>query len=191
MNYDSSTPSSLLVQCRKNAKGSWETLSTLYGKLIWHWCRTAGLSETDCDEVYQEVFLSVIRHIHSFHKNKPGQKFRGWLKSITTSRISDFYRKQKKVSQLIGEIRYHHPLEREIILPDDEVTEKTLLYRQLMKILRKDFSERDIEVFKRVRTSTGLTSREIGEEFGLTAATVRQIVYRIQKQIREEFGDVL
>lgn len=95
MNYSDTTPYSLLIQCQKNTKESWEKLDFLYGKLICHWCRSAGLTEMDCDEVYQEIFLSVMRNFHTFHKDRPDQKFRKWLKSVAVSRITDFYRRKK------------------------------------------------------------------------------------------------
>lgn len=69
--------------------------------------------------------------------------------------------------------------------------ESSLLYQQLMKLLRQDFSERDIEVFKRLVTAVGMSSREIGEEFGITDTMVRQIKFRIKKRIQEEFSEVL
>ncbi|MBE6426450.1 MAG: sigma-70 family RNA polymerase sigma factor [Thermoguttaceae bacterium] len=189
MNYDSPTPTSLLVQCRENIQGSWDTLNQLYGRLVWHWCSSVGLSDADCDEIYQEVFLSVVRHIHTFRKEKPEQKFRCWLRSITRSRIADFHKKKQQTPVAIGELENH--IQNEISFPDDEEQETTLLYHQLMKILQKDFTERDILVFKRLATAEGITSEAIGEEFGLTASAVRQIKYRIKKRIQEEFSDLL
>ena len=189
MNYDSPTPTSLLVQCRANNQESWDTLSLLYSRLIWHWCASAGFSDADCHDISQEVFLSVARNIDSFRKEKPEQKFRYWLKSITRSRISDFRKKKQRTPIAVGEFEDYQ--QNEVEIPDDEATETMLIYCQLMKILEKHFSERDIQVFKRLSTSEGVTSASIGEEFGITATAVRQIKYRIKKRILEEYEDVL
>lgn len=192
MNYEDTTPSSLLTQCRNNSNEAWEKLHTLYGRLVWHWCSRAGISHADCDEVYQEIFLSVMRSFHTFRKEKPEQKFRKWLKAVAASRIADFFRKngKKLPTQEISEALIP-ARETEASLSEDEETETSLLYEQLMKILRKDFSERDIQVFIRLVTGQCVSSHDVGEEFGLSDAAVRQIKYRIKKKIAEEFEDVL
>src|SRR4051812_1404007 len=86
------TSPSLLARAQENQPAAWEQLVDLYAPLVYHWCRRAGLREEDVEDVFQEVFRAVARALPDFRKERAGDTFRGWLRTITRNKIRDHYR---------------------------------------------------------------------------------------------------
>src|SRR5262249_14847420 len=72
----------LLQRARARQPAAWERLVALYAPLVLHWCRRAGLGDADAADVFQEVFRSVSEHLNEFRRDRPGDTFRGWLRTI-------------------------------------------------------------------------------------------------------------
>src|SRR5438105_11562758 len=83
----SSTETSLglLERARTDDAAAWGRLVALYAPLVFHWCRRWGLQEEDAADVFQEVFRSVASHLGGFRKERAGDTFRGWLRTIARS----------------------------------------------------------------------------------------------------------
>ena len=83
----------LLARLRVNEPDAWRTLVHLYSPLVYHWCRRGGLAPDDVADVFQEVFRAVAEHIGRFRRDRPGDTFRGWLRTITGNKIRDHFRR--------------------------------------------------------------------------------------------------
>src|SRR5437016_5008771 len=92
--HASATSRSLLERVRADDGPAWDRLVRLYAPLVMHWCRRWDLQEQDVADVFQEVFLSVATHIADFHKDREGDTFRGWLRTITRSKVLDLFRRR-------------------------------------------------------------------------------------------------
>src|SRR5581483_5856393 len=90
--FDATSPS-LLDRARQNVPGAWERLVELYAPLVYHWCKRGGLSAEDGADVFQDVFRAVAEHLADFRRDRPGDTFRGWLRTITRNKIRDHYRR--------------------------------------------------------------------------------------------------
>ena len=97
-----STSRSLLARVNTNDAAAWERLVTLYTPLVWHWCRKMDLPKQEMADIFQEVFQSVAAHIRDFHRDQPGDTFRGWLRTITRNKVHDHYRAQHHEPQAVG-----------------------------------------------------------------------------------------
>ena len=165
----------------------------LFGRLILYWCKNAGLNGDDRNDVYQDVMLTLVQNIHSFRKNNPNDKFRKWLRSITRTRIVDFYRRKQTEPQNIEHLSNFEsptPLENEAENPEEEQIENELLFQQLFELLKKNFSSQTMEVF-RLMCYRGATSEEVAKTLGMTPTAVRAAKKRVLDQIRLQFGDLL
>ena len=91
------TSRSLLERVRADDAAAWDRLVNLYAPLVFYWCRGADLQEEDAADVLQEVFLAVATRLSSFHKDRPGDTFRGWLRVITQHKILDLFRRNATV----------------------------------------------------------------------------------------------
>lgn len=73
---------------------SWVDFSRTYGQLITGVARKSGLTESECQDVQQEVLLSVAKSIDSFDPHRESGSFKAWLLNLTRWRIADQWRRR-------------------------------------------------------------------------------------------------
>ena len=61
--------------------------------MVYGWVRATGLREHDAADVIQEVFRAVFTSIDRFRKERPTDRFRDWLWTITHRRTVDHIRR--------------------------------------------------------------------------------------------------
>ena len=86
-------PGALLERVKADDAAAWDRLVDLYAPLVYRWCRRCDLPEQDTADVFQDVFQAVATHIAGFRKEKEGDTFRGWLRTITRNKVRDHFRK--------------------------------------------------------------------------------------------------
>src|SRR5690349_2186455 len=89
-----STSSGLLERAQAHDERAWARLVDLYGPLVYHWCRRAGLRAEDSADLVQEVFRSVYSGLGGFRKDRPQDTFRGWLWTISRNKLRDHARRR-------------------------------------------------------------------------------------------------
>lgn len=67
---------------------AWEELYVRYRDRVYGWCRGAGLSREDAQDVSQEVFWAVYKGLESFDHGGHSGSFRAWLHTIAVRRIA-------------------------------------------------------------------------------------------------------
>src|SRR3954469_22719157 len=87
------TSRSLLERVQADDPAAWDRLVGLYAPLVYRWCRRADLPEQEIADVFQDVFQAVTMHIAAFRREKAGDTFRGWLRTITRNKVRDHFRK--------------------------------------------------------------------------------------------------
>lgn len=83
----------LLTRCRRGEATAWDELFDRHyaaaGRFV---CQLAAdFTREDVDEICQEVFLSVIRNLHTFQGHS---QFQTWLFRIAANKARDFREKQ-------------------------------------------------------------------------------------------------
>jgi len=95
----------LLARCRRGDADAWDELFDRHyaaaGRFVFQ--LGSDFSREDVEEICQEVFLSVIRSLHSF---QGGSQFQTWLFRIAANRARDFREKQRAAKRGGG----HTPL---------------------------------------------------------------------------------
>jgi RNA polymerase sigma-70 factor (ECF subfamily) len=197
-----STSRSLLVRLRDDDPAAWERLVTLYSPLVYYWCGKMNLPEQDMADVFQEVFQSVATHINDFRKDRPGDTFRGWLRTITRSKVYDHYRRQTRQPNAAGgteaQIRFSQ-------MPADDSSDETPsdstnesseeeiyndLFLRALNLIRDNFAEHTWQAFWRVVVD-GRTPNEVAEELEMRPGTVRVAKSRVLHRLRKELGELL
>ncbi|MCA9012181.1 MAG: sigma-70 family RNA polymerase sigma factor [Planctomycetaceae bacterium] len=188
------TSLSLLAGLRKSDDAAWSRFATLYGPVLYDFCRRQGLERTAAEDVVQEVMVSVSRSISRFRKERPGDSFRGWLYTIAQNKITDHHRKNGLQFQARGGTDPHMQLQQhaEEISGDSVVALPPLHLeiRRALELIRGHFDERTWHAFWGM-TVDGRSAQEIAVELGMTEKAVRQAKYRVLKRFRDEFGDLL
>ena len=173
-------------------EAAWKRLVELYGRLVLSWCRKAGIKQNDRQDVFQEIFAAVNRKIHDFQWGNADQTFRGWLRVIATSKINDKHRQNNALPKTFSDTHFDDLLNKMVVKePDiDHDTERKMLMRRAIEIVKPDFTEKTWEAFKRTEID-GQTAPETAAELGMTPAAVRQAKKRVLDRIRSEFEGLL
>ncbi len=91
------TRRSLLSRLKQsNAQESWREFFDTYWRLIYATACSAGLTDSEAQEVVQETVLTVVRKIKSFRYDPAVGSFKGWLLTIVRWRIADQFRKRPR-----------------------------------------------------------------------------------------------
>ncbi len=195
MNSFDETSLTLLQKVQANHADAWNRLVDLYAPLVRYWCRRSQLQEEDVAEVFQESFRAVAASIQNFRRDRKEDSFRGWLRTITTNKIRDHFRRvegqalaeggsvgQLKLAQLSD------PLTEE-----EENSEQDILrasVHKMMEAVQGDFEPRTWQAFWGCQVE-GRGTDEIGAQLKMTPAAVRKAKYRVLRRLREEFDDLI
>ncbi|MFL5339273.1 MAG: RNA polymerase sigma factor [Gemmataceae bacterium] len=184
----------LLERAAGNDPAAWERVARLYGPLVEHWCRQAGLPEAAVEDVRQDVFLAVTKSIGEFRRDRPGDTFRGWLRRITQNKVRDFWRQAPAGQQPTGGSDAYRRLQQVADGdPDDDTAasgEVGQLLRRALDLIRTDFEERTWRAFWLVVVE-GRPSADVAAELGLTLNAVYLARGRVLARLREEFGGLI
>lgn len=193
-NSELHTSPSLLVRVQNNQDGAWTRLVDLYAPLVYHWCRRANFGPEDTADVFQDVFGAVAEHIGRFRRDRAGDSFRGWLRTITRTKIIDHARKLEHKPLAAGgtdaQMRFQ-------ALPDPlleaDPSEEDVVHEQLRRTLdgiRGEFEDRTWQAFWKVQME-GQDTGDVGRELGMTGAAVRKAKLRVLRRLRMELGELL
>jgi RNA polymerase sigma-70 factor, ECF subfamily len=188
-----STSRSLLAGLHANEPAAWDRLVDLYAPLVWHWCRTMKLPHQDSADVFQEVFQAVAAHLHRFRNDRPTDTFRGWLRTITTNKVLDYFRAKKRQPAAAGgsDARAWWAQLPDVLLSDDAEDESNHcqeLFRKALQLIQADFEERTWRAFWRVVVD-GQRPQDVAEELAMSAGAVRVAKCRVLHRLRLELGD--
>lgn len=185
------TSSSLLVRVKARDPDAWRRLVHLYGPLVYRWCRQAGLRESDAADVGQEVFLAVSRAVAAFRRDREGDSFRAWLKTITRNKIRDFARRMPAGGEGEGgseaQARLLAAAEAET---EDDSADRLLVLSQAVEAHLADHKEQTRRAFVRIVIGKQ-DPAEVAQELGLTLNAVYLSKSRILRQLREEYAELL
>ena len=138
----------------------------------------------------QKTSASLVR----FHRDQPGDTFRGWLRGITRNQLILFHRKNQRRPRIqAGSDGWERLLEIPDPLEgtdDQEQTEVSQLYQRALDLLRDDFEERTWQAFCRT-VIDGRSPASLTQELGMTATAIRQAKARVLRRLREEVGELI
>jgi RNA polymerase sigma factor (sigma-70 family) len=80
---------------------AWDNLTRRYGPLVYSIPRRQGMTAADADDVFQNVFTIVFRHLHSLRNQKC---LAAWLITITRRECLHFSRRSPDHDDLVEEL---------------------------------------------------------------------------------------
>jgi RNA polymerase sigma-70 factor (ECF subfamily) len=189
------TSLTLLQRARANESGAWERLVGLYAPLVRHWCGMAGLQPTDVEDVTQEVFLTAAANLGSFRRDRPGDTFRGWLRTLARNCLATVLRRQARQPVGAGGTEAQNKLQEladpNVELPEaDEPAQIQGLYRRALELVRSEFEERTWQMFW-LSVVEERPAADVAAQFGVSAAAVRKARSRVLHRLKQEVGDAV
>ena len=188
------TSSTLLARIKDKDQEAWWRFVHLYSPLVYGWCRRFGLQDADAADVGQDVFRTVAQSINGFHHDQKGDSFRGWLRTVTRTRVLDYRRRKAGAAQGFGGSDSH---EQWFEIPDestdsgstDEDDKLSLSWRAIDMVL-ENCKEETRQAFLRVVVE-GQSPADVARDLGMTVNAVYLAKSHTLRRIREEFAQLV
>ncbi len=184
--FGQSTHATLLQRVSEGQDPSaWREFHERYADLICGFARRRNLQPADCEDVVQEVLISLNKAMPTFRYDPTKGKFRSFLKTLTLHAIF------KRQAQRKGEIDLEHIAEATRLACADHEVEaawesewRQYHVRLAMRIITVEFNAADRQAFQRYAVE-GRAVREVAEELSLSVDQVYQAKSRIMRRLAE------
>ncbi len=183
---------SVLDGVKRHDPVQWSRLVETFGPIVYRWCRTSGVTESDAPDVVQEVFASVARAIGSFERQKETGSFRSWLATITRNRVRDHYRKRVSIERAEGGTEALQRLQQKADSLDESIDGGSInspLIRQILKSVEAEFEPATWEAFW-LTAVENRTASAVAESTGLSVASVYQAKSRVLRKLRKRLDEL-
>ncbi len=167
---------------------AWQRFHDLYRTLIRYWLMRRGLSQSDVDDVCQEVMQRALTELPGFRHNGRTGALRSWLRQVVANRLKTHWRQQNRHGATGGD--EYSALAEQLADPQsqlsrqwDEEYQRTVCER-LLELVQHDFQSQTMEAFRRVAIA-GEKPLDVAATLGMTPNAVRIAQSRVMRRLRE------
>ncbi len=190
-----STSRTLIDRVRAWDAEAWQRFVALYGPLVQHWVRRAQVQPADIDDIVQDVFRAVATGIHNFRRDRPGDRFRAWLRTIAANKVRDHFRKQARQPMAQGGSQHQERLLQQTenwmeSEDEDERQAVSQVYVRAVTLLKSEFAEHTWQAFW-LTVVQQQTTAEAASALGMTPAAVLKAKSRVRQRLQKEFNLLL
>lgn len=185
------TSLSLLERVKSNDQQAWQQLVHVYGPLVLKWCRRSGLRDEDAEDVFQETFRAVLSCVDGFQPTRSVGSFRSWLRTVTRTKIVDFFRRVERHPPGRGGSTATRQFA-DVSVPDDKCDSQadlSMVVHRAMELIKPEFSPQNWSSFQHVAIE-GQSATDVAARLGINAQAVRQANYRIRRRLRTVLKDL-
>jgi RNA polymerase sigma-70 factor (ECF subfamily) len=182
----------LLARCRRGETAAWDELFDLHyaaaGRFIFQ--LSPDFSREDSEEICQEVFLSVIKNLESFHGES---QFQTWLFRIAVNKARDY--REKRVAAKRGGMHITVSLQAENpetgLAPDPPdhlpTPDENLMHAEQMALIRESLDQLDepCREIVEMRYLGDLSYEELSATLKLNPKTVSSRLSRCLDRLEE------
>jgi len=172
--------------------GGWSRLVATFGPIVYRWCRTSGVTESDASDVVQEVFVAVARGIPTFEREKPKGSFRSWLATITRNKVRDHFRLQSRRIEAEGgseALERLHQLSDQLDSTICAPLADTPIVREVLEQVKAEFEQSTWNAFW-MTAIDGQSAADVAEHVGISTASVYQSKSRVLRRLRQRLCEL-
>jgi RNA polymerase sigma-70 factor (ECF subfamily) len=187
------TSSTLLVRVKAGDQEAWRRFVYLYGPLVYRWCKRSGLQDADADDVRQDVFRTLAGSIDGFRHDRKGDSLRGWLWTVTRTRVLDLLRRRGAADRPVGgsdALAALHTIPDPLVDAESTEEDQNVLVHRAVEMVLDGCKAETRQAFLRV-VAGGESPAEVARDLGMTANAVYLAKSHTLRRLREEFGDLL
>ena len=176
---DERVDAELVAAAVKGSDAAMDRLLRRHESAVLRLVRLLGVAPPDREDVAQEIFVRVFRHLGTF---KQGRSFRGWLYRITVNAVHDHRHRLSRRAR--REAPWNETLDDTpdvSAAPADHAV--ALERRRELGAALSGLSARERAVFVLVEIE-GLERREAARSLGITSITVRRHLSRARASLR-------
>ncbi len=186
-----------------NHQQSWKGIFDTYWRLIYTMATTAGLNDSEAQDVVQGTVICMVQDIEKFRAEHEPQAFKGWLRKIIQLRIADQWAKRAPATSVepqVGPAEHGHQPTAETAAgksqPDLDILDSTfdvlwedewhenLLHaatdRVKHQVKEEQFQMYDLYAVKKWPVS------KVADTFGVSSTTVFLSKHRVGSLIKKE-----
>jgi RNA polymerase sigma factor (sigma-70 family) len=186
MLVQATTHASLLARLtERKDHTAWREFHDRYGELIRGFALSRGLQPSDCEDIMQDVLLSLTKAMPGFQYDPSKGKFRSYLKTATVRAVL------KKNHQKHGEVNLQGIEQAARASAADatvdeawEVEWREYHLRQAIRVIEAEFRQGDQRAFQRYAVE-GRDARETAELLEMSVDQVYQAKSRIMRRLAE------
>jgi RNA polymerase sigma-70 factor (ECF subfamily) len=171
----------LIDLAKKGDKKAFDLLYEIYFVPVFRYVFSRTNSETEAEDLVQEIFLNVYRNIDKIQNQKDSPL--AYFFKVARNLIIDYWRKKKEI--LIDKEEKLASNQDFDLFETLEKKERIDLIKKLIKELNEDQQEVVIHKF-----FNGMSNREIAKLLGKTEEAVRQLQSRALKNLREKLKNL-
>ena len=164
----------LVAEARQGKVRAFETLLGRHEGRVLRVLRLLRVPGQDVEDVAQEVFIRVFRHLNGFQE---GRSFTAWLYRVTVNAAHDY--RSREGSRTRDSEPWVESLEKVVAPPSNE---EGLMDR--LEAALGTLSERERAVFV-LREMEGLETPEVAKALGITSITVRRHLSLARERLRK------
>jgi RNA polymerase sigma-70 factor (ECF subfamily) len=186
------TNPSLLVRLRDRAdEQAWFEFVELYRPAILRLARLKGLQPSDCEDLAQNVLLSVAGAIERWEPDEGRARFRTWLFTIAHRQAIDALRRRSQAAVCGGTTVQQRLDEQEARGEDSRLLRGELrrqLFQRVAALVRDEFQEQSWTAFWGLAIegrSAADVARQTGATVGAVYAAKGRVARRLVERIRE------
>lgn len=189
----STSPTLLALLKGPDSEEAWRRFVHLYQPLIEGRCQAAGLQPADIDDVTGRVLAKLVTALQSFEYD-PARRFRGYLRTVVASALSDFWADRARKpggigaggpagdDPLAGLPDPLHGLPDEL---DERIHEELRRARQAIDRVQGQVSSAHWQAYWQTAVDHR-PAADVAAELGLTVAAVYMAKSRVGKMLRDE-----
>lgn len=184
----------------------WRQFFDTYWRLIHATAIRAGLTETEAEEVVQEVMIAAVKKLPEFTYRPGKDSLKGWLLAVTRWKVNDQHRKRRG-PELAGKpassaLRKRGPTDADETarttttdrVPDPapagldqlwEVEWRENLLRTALDRVKRQVNPAHYEIYH-LAVVQGLSSRDTAEALGVSVAHVYLVKHRVGRLLKAE-----
>ena len=138
------------------------------------------------------MFAAVIVDVGRFRRDRPGDSFGAWLRTITRHRVCDHFRLRQGQPSADGGTEAYQRLLRiaevdEESTPAPPVEQEEQFSRRLLDLVRAEFESRTWDAFWRIVVD-GQPPAEVAAALKMSLPAVYKAKSRVLRRLRQELG---
>lgn len=138
--------------------------------------RGMGASHPDAQDLAQDTFIRIYRYLPS---RREGSSFSSWVYTIAVNRMRDFIRQKKPVMTAVESVM--EPA-------SEETPERHVLHKEMQREIYRQMEQlpESYRLVLLLKYTNELSYEEISDITGMSAAQVRNAMYRGKKMLKKQ-----
>lgn len=187
---DNTTSISLLHRLQQPKEAAaWERFVELYTPMIRSWIKRQGLSDTDAEDLAQDVVVVLLKKLPEFQYS-PEKSFRGWLRTIAVNKSRDFFRRKNIRKEAGDGLIAGLAVDPEHLEFIEEPEYRAQLVSQALRIMQSDFRTTTWQACWQSLVE-GRPIEEVATSLDITPNAVYVARSRVLRRLREELEGLL